>query len=813
MSMFSGFVSELRRRNVLKTGGAYIAGGWVFFQIAATLFPLAGAPDWVLRVLLILLVMGLPFMLAFAWAFELTPEGLKRTEEVDPAQSQTRETGRKIQYLMIGLLSVAVVVLAADRFAGSEPARPAGGGAAAAQAAAVPAAELTDGMEAVAVMPFTTSGPETEVWKEGMVSMLTTNLDGMGGLRAIDKRTVLARWRERVPEGGAADLATTLNAARAAQASVAVVGDVVSIGETMRISAAVHDTESGATLGRLQAEGNAGDFMALIDQITVQAVEAARRDGEAGGDALPVPDVSALTTESLPALRVYLDGERLYRQSRFEQAIEPLERAVTLDSTFAMAHLRLADAYASTLPTAINDVVTALAAVRKHLRAADRHGGRLPPRERALLEASMAINLEGDRPTSADILRAAVQRFPTDPELWARYSDMLAFPIVARHVGAEPIGGARQAARRALALDSTMTPAYIPLITPVIGQGDTTTARRLMAAYDRHAGRGRASRTMDSFEAALDLAYGDSARQAAVLQDIRAGTLRAGNMLYALSLNPSAATLRAQEQFGRVYRERSGLYSGQVQAWFYSGQYDTLRAFIQDTTRTSQSAQTMRRWGATMLVERGALRVAAVPDRLTVDACRPAAEGLYRLADCYYTGRLSVLRRQAGVPGAHAAQIQTARSVLQASIAEFEAADEPELAQSARGYRGLLDGQAALAAGDPAAHDTLDAAYRHLAYIAFNVGEWAPMEAQVRALIGDGQPERTLEYAAIVATRDPYGHYLAGRAHEAAGNPDAARAAYEQFVSAWARADADISALQYARAVLDGTASAEAPPL
>ena len=320
MPDFSRLLSELRRRNVLKAGGAYLAGAWLLVQLAATVLPVLGAPDWVLRVLLFVLAVGLPLMLAFAWAFELTPEGLKRTEEVDPARSQTKETGRRIQYLIIGLLGLAVVVLAADRFAGGEAAPPPG--AAASQAAAVPTAALPDGTAAVAVMPFTTSGPETDVWREGMVSLLTTNLDGMGRLRAIDKRTVLARWRERVPEGGTADLATTLDAARAAQASVAVVGDVIAVGETMRISAAVHDTETGATLGRLQAEGDADDFMALIDQLTVQAVEAARRSGEAGsGEALPVPDVSALTTTSLPALRAYLDGERLYRQSRFEQAM------------------------------------------------------------------------------------------------------------------------------------------------------------------------------------------------------------------------------------------------------------------------------------------------------------------------------------------------------------------------------------------------------------------------------------------------------------------------------------------------------------
>jgi len=110
--------------------GAYLAGGWVFYQIADAPLPLVGAPGWVARALVVLLAIGLPFVLAFAWAFELTPEGLKRTAEVDPAQSQTDATRRKIQYLIAGLLATAVVVLAVDRFAGREPARPANGVAA-----------------------------------------------------------------------------------------------------------------------------------------------------------------------------------------------------------------------------------------------------------------------------------------------------------------------------------------------------------------------------------------------------------------------------------------------------------------------------------------------------------------------------------------------------------------------------------------------------------------------------------------------------------------------------------------------------------
>jgi hypothetical protein len=90
---------------------------------------------------------------------------------------------------------------------------------------------------------------------------------------------------------------------------------------------------------------------------------------------------------------------------------------------------------------------------------------------------------------------------------------------------------------------------------------------------------------------------------------------------------------------------------------------------------------------------------------------------------------------------------------------------------------------------------------------------WHAMEQQVRALLEAGEPGRALPYAATIATHDPYGHYLAGRAHEAAGNPEAARTAYQQFTSAWRDADPDTPALRYAQSVLDGTASAAAPPL
>jgi len=808
--MFSDFVSELRRRNVLKTGGAYIAGGWVFFQIAATLFPLAGAPDWVLRVLLILLVMGLPFMLAFAWAFELTPEGLKRTEEVDPAQSQTRETGRKIQYLMIGLLSVAVVVLAADRFIGSEPRAGSSGETASAQGAGIPDAPQDD---ALAVMPFRTSGPETDVWREGMMDMLTTNLDGMGGLQGVSTRTVLARLRETGQPNP--DLPTTLRAARAAGAARALVGEVISTGETVRITAAMHDTETGDIQGRLQVEGDADTFLDLVDRLTVQAVEAARSGGESGGNALPVPELSALTTESLPALRAYLAGEDLFRQSRIRQAIPQFERAAALDSTFAMAHLRLATAYSWTPPLGITEQQATAGRIRTRLRAARRHGDRLPPREAALLESQHAYHIDFAPKRAAEVLRAALQNHPSDPQLWQGLGDRLSnYPTVQQFVGGLTYD---EALRRAIALDSSLTVAYQPLASAAISSGDTTEARRLIAAYDRHDGQAGTSGIVESLRVAYDLAYGDSTAQARVLERLRAGAYvsEGAGILSALVRDPTAEALRAQERLGQVVLDQAGLYSGLALPLVMSGQYDRARSFVRDTTKTSMSARVSRGWVARALLGRGALRIEDVPGGLAGDLCQMEAQRYYRLFGCYDQARLADERRRANLisPDNAAALIREARSVLQKSAVAFGEEGEAALQKTAQGLLVQLDGVRALRAGAPEAHDVLDRGHLLLAELNRIGGDWAAMEAQVRALMASNLPERALPYTETIASLDPYGHYLAGRAHEAAGNPDAARTAYEQFVSAWARADADIPALQYARAVLDGTASAEAPPL
>ena len=110
------FFTELKRRNVYSVGIAYAIASWLVLQVIDVVEPIIGVPEWVPKLILVLLALGLPLVLIFAWAYEMTPEGLRRASAVDPTQSITPETGRRLDRMIIGVLVVAVAVMAIDQY-------------------------------------------------------------------------------------------------------------------------------------------------------------------------------------------------------------------------------------------------------------------------------------------------------------------------------------------------------------------------------------------------------------------------------------------------------------------------------------------------------------------------------------------------------------------------------------------------------------------------------------------------------------------------------------------------------------------------
>ena len=159
--------AELRRRNVFRVAGVYAVVGWLLAQAAALLENALGMPGWFDTVVVSFLLLGLPVALIFAWAFEMTPQGVKRTAEVRPEESITDKTGRKLDYAIIAGLALVVVVVAADRMTG--------GGAPQGRMAEIAA---TPGDNSIAVLPFVDMSPDgdQEYFADGIAEDIITGL-------------------------------------------------------------------------------------------------------------------------------------------------------------------------------------------------------------------------------------------------------------------------------------------------------------------------------------------------------------------------------------------------------------------------------------------------------------------------------------------------------------------------------------------------------------------------------------------------------------------------------------------------------------
>ena len=180
------FFDELKRRNVFRVGVAYVIVAWLLAQVADLFLENFGAPDWVIKSVLIVLVIGFPLAIFFAWAFELTPEGLKREKEVDRSQSIASETGRKLDRAIIAILVLALGYFVYDKYGGSgAPAE-----VATAQNAALPA----EAEKSIAVLPFVnmSSDTEQEYFSDGISEEILNALAGVQGLKVAGRTSSFA---------------------------------------------------------------------------------------------------------------------------------------------------------------------------------------------------------------------------------------------------------------------------------------------------------------------------------------------------------------------------------------------------------------------------------------------------------------------------------------------------------------------------------------------------------------------------------------------------------------------------------------------
>ncbi len=173
------FFSELKRRNVYKVAVAYVVVAWLLIQVATQVFPFFEVPNWAVRLVVLLLILGFPVALILSWAFEITPEGIKREEQVDRRKSIVRKTGRKLTALIIVLGAVAAGLLV-FRFVRLQESSGAGKQTA-------PAAEVES--KSIAVLPFENLSEEkaNAYFAEGIQAEILTRLSKIADLKVISR--------------------------------------------------------------------------------------------------------------------------------------------------------------------------------------------------------------------------------------------------------------------------------------------------------------------------------------------------------------------------------------------------------------------------------------------------------------------------------------------------------------------------------------------------------------------------------------------------------------------------------------------------
>ncbi len=272
------FINELKRRNVFKVGVAYLVLAWIVVQVTAIAVPALRLPDWVNALVFFFGLIGFPFALFFAWAFEITPEGVKRGSTVAPEESIAANTGRQLDFIIIGLLVVvAGYFIYESRFAStSTPASAASASPSAEnqitdQNAAVSAEtsedEKGDSVIALAVLPFVnmSNDPEQEYFVDGLTEELLNSLTRVKGLK-ITGRTSSFEYKDKNID--LREIAKNLDVAYLVEGSVRKSAD------NLRITVQLIESESGSHILSETFTRKLVDVFALQEEISNQVAAA-----------------------------------------------------------------------------------------------------------------------------------------------------------------------------------------------------------------------------------------------------------------------------------------------------------------------------------------------------------------------------------------------------------------------------------------------------------------------------------------------------------------------------------------------------------
>jgi TolB-like protein/Tfp pilus assembly protein PilF len=397
---------ELKRRNVVRVGIAYAIVAWLLLQVADVVLDNIGSPAWVFQVILLLLVIGFPVAIIFAWAFELTPEGIKKEKNVDRNESITHLTGRKLDFTIIGVLAVAVVYFVSDKIFWTDD-------VVTESPVETSIGAIAEVAKTIAVLPFVNMSGDVdqEYFSDGITEEILNALAGIREL-AVTSRTSAFAFKGKslsIPQ-----IAKELGVAHILE------GSVRRSGNQLRITAQLIEVESDKHLWSESYDRELTDIFAVQDEIS-ENIAAALKVNLLG---VPVvhPDSRGVNAE---AYDVYLRGLQQKAISTFESlanAERHFEQSIAIDPLFVRAYAGLGWSYEEQSTQGSVSIDDNLPKIRDVVR----RGLEIDPDNAGLigLAAQLAFR-DGDLEQAELGFRRAITLDPPHFSVWNKYADFL----------------------------------------------------------------------------------------------------------------------------------------------------------------------------------------------------------------------------------------------------------------------------------------------------------------------------------------------------------------------------------------------------
>jgi len=502
------FFNELKRRNVIRAAGLYLVGAWLLTQVASTVLPMFGAPDWLPRSIVILLVIGFVPALIFSWVFELTPQGLKRDEDVPPEQSIAPQTGRRMNRMIIAVLVLALGYFVVDKFVLSQRRE---------KSAAGISSSSDPNAKSVAVLAFANLSDDkgSEYFSDGISEELLTVLQKIPGLH-VAARTSAFSFKGK--NATAQEIGQKLGVAHLVEGSVRKAGDMV------RIAARLTQANTGEEQWSENYTRNLKDVFAVQSELAQTIVEQLK--GQLTGGAANPEAKAAIQaqvkaaekggTQNVEAHEAYLQGRfflNRHSERETDQARAAFERAVQLDPKFALAWAGLAQAHVWFCNFGTEGgqkrFNANLAAAREALERALFFEPDLP--DALFPRAMIQTNFDYDWKGAAETLRKALALAPQEPALLMQAGNLAS----ARGEKTQWL----EFVQRAVTLDPVNAQARAFLAGSLLGLGKQEEARAEYAreielnpsAPNSHAGIGLTYLLEGKFEEAATAAQKDAA--------------------------------------------------------------------------------------------------------------------------------------------------------------------------------------------------------------------------------------------------------------------------------------------------------------